>query len=140
MILVPLLADFTTLKGFLNLSHLDFDIVSDFELRISSLWSSSIKNPTLAHFRHFSHFRHSFNYNIFPDTQIMQNKPNFGISKMNVNAYVTMRYANLNAGSGQKTKPIQSQFKPNLTQYKANSNPIKANTNPIKANLSKGQK
>ncbi len=47
----------------------------------------------------------------------MQNKPNFRNNKININAFVTMRYANLNTGSGQKTKPIQTQFNPKQTQF-----------------------
>jgi hypothetical protein len=31
----------------LNFGNLDFDIVSDFELRISSLWATSIENPAI---------------------------------------------------------------------------------------------
>ncbi|MBC8472626.1 MAG: hypothetical protein H8D56_24440 [Planctomycetes bacterium] len=114
MILVPLLADFTTLKGFLNLIRLDFDIVSDFDIRMSSL---CYINSTNSYVRIYK--------------QIMQNKPNFENDKMNITLDMTSNYKVLSAGSGQKTKPIQSQFKANLSQNKPNSNPIKANTNPI---------
>jgi Zn-dependent protease with chaperone function len=84
--------------------------------------------PTLAHFRHF---RHSFNYNIFPDKQIMQNKPNFGNDKMNVNLDMTSKYKVFANRSHEKTKPIQSQFKPNKANFKANTNPKQSQTNPI---------
>ncbi|MBL7145038.1 MAG: hypothetical protein ISS76_12460 [Phycisphaerae bacterium] len=114
MILVPLLADFTTLKGFLNLIRLDFDIVSDFDIRMSSL---CYINSTNSYVRIYK--------------QIMQNKPNYKRSQMNLSSFVTSKYEIFSAGSGQKTKPIQSQFKANLSQNKPNSNPIKANTNPI---------
>ncbi len=77
----------------------------------------SINYPTLAHFRHFSHFRHSFNYNIFPDTQIMQNKPNFRNDKMNINLDITSKYEILSHWLRPKNKP--------------NSNPLKPKTNPI---------
>ena len=40
-------------------------------------------------------------------------------------------YKNLSRQRGQKTNPIQTQFKPNLTQNKPNSKPIKPKTNPI---------
>ncbi|MBC8471063.1 MAG: hypothetical protein H8D56_16450 [Planctomycetes bacterium] len=100
-----------------------------------------MRYPTLAHFRHFSHFRHSFNYNIFPDTQIMQNKPNLRNDKMSANLFTTRDYEENDHSGHQKTKPIQTQFKankaknkanlsqnkPNLSQNKPNSNPNKAN-------------
>jgi len=61
----------------------------------------------------------------------MQNKPNFRNDKMNITLDMIIIYRVLSAGSGQKTKPKQTQFKankaknkPNLSQYKANSNPI----------------
>ncbi|MBC8473020.1 MAG: hypothetical protein H8D56_26460 [Planctomycetes bacterium] len=50
---------------------------------------------------------------------------------MNITIDMTSNYKILNAGSGQKTKPIQTQFKPNLTQNKANLSQFKAKTNPI---------
>ena len=54
----------------------------------------------------------------------MQNKPNFGNDKMNINLDITTCYKILSAGSGQKTKPIQTQFKANKAKNKPNSNPI----------------
>jgi len=56
----------------------------------------------------------------------MQNKANFGNDKMSINLDMKSDYEVLSAGSGQKTKPIQTQLKPKQTQFKAN--------------LSKGQK
>ena len=59
--------------------------------------------------------RHSFNYNIFPVTLFMQNKPNF------------IRFSPQNADFTKKQtqfKPNKAKNKPNLTQYKVNSNPI----------------
>ncbi|MBC8468100.1 MAG: hypothetical protein H8D56_01400 [Planctomycetes bacterium] len=56
---------------------------------------------------------------------------------MSINTFETMRYGNLDTGSGQKTKPIQSQYKPNLTQFKPNLTQNKPNSNPIKANCFK---
>ncbi|MBW7990287.1 MAG: hypothetical protein FVQ84_09770 [Planctomycetes bacterium] len=50
---------------------------------------------------------------------------------MNVNAYFTMSYANLDAWRGQKTKPIQTQFNPKQTQFKANKAKNKPNSKPI---------
>jgi hypothetical protein len=46
----------------------------------------------------------------------MQNKPNFRKAKMNVNLYITRDYEKFIPLVGQKTNPIQSQFKPNQTQ------------------------
>ena len=90
-----------------------------------------MRYPTLAHFRHFSHFRHSFNYNIFPDTLFMQNKPNFGISKMNITLDITSNYKILPRLERPKNKansnPIQSQFNPKQTQFNPISNPNKPN-------------
>jgi hypothetical protein len=57
----------------------------------------------------------------------MQNKPNFGNSKMNINTFDAMRYGNLDTLMGVKTKPKQTQLKPIQTQFKPN----KAKTNPI---------
>ncbi|MBC8469506.1 MAG: hypothetical protein H8D56_08540 [Planctomycetes bacterium] len=60
----------------------------------------------------------------------MQNKPNFRNDKMNINSFITSKYKIFSAGSGQKTKPIQTQFNPKQTQF----NPKQTQTNPIKAN------
>ena len=101
-----------------------------------------MKHQTLAHFRHFSHFRHSTIITYFQTHSILTNKPNFRNDKMNINLDMTSNYKILSAGSGQKTKPIQTQlkpiqtqFKPNLTQNKPNSKPIKPKTNPIQTQL-----
>ena len=50
----------------------------------------------------------------------MQNKPNFRNDKMSITIDMTSNYENFPAGSGQKTKPIQTQFKPKQTQFKPN--------------------
>jgi hypothetical protein len=71
-----------------------------------------MRYPTLAHFRHF---RHSFNYNIFPDTLILQNKPNFPHFSPENDDFTEKQT---------QFKPKQSQFKPKQTQFKPNSNPI----------------
>jgi len=57
----------------------------------------------------------------------MQNKPNLRNDKMNINAFITMRYANSYTGSGQKTKPIQTQFNPKQTQLKPKQTQFKPN-------------
>ena len=85
---------------------------------------------------------------------IMQNKPNFRKSQMNVSSYITTEYEAMDTWSSGENKPNQSQNKPNTnpiplwpkwTQaqlYKrimkmnapsasVKTNPIKPNTNPI---------
>jgi hypothetical protein len=86
------------------LSHLDFDIVSDFDIRISSL---CYINSTNSYVRIYQ--------------QIMQNKPNSPNVQMNVTNLITMNYTifvslmkvknkpNSNPIKA-KTKPIQTQF------------------------------
>jgi len=123
----------------LDFNHLYFEIISDFEFM-------SINYPTLsaaadlAHFRHIRHFKHL--YPLCPSTtveialqihSILTNKPNFRNDKMNIKAFITMRYGNLDTLIGQKTKPIQTQFKP----IKAKINSIKANSNPIQTQFRK---
>jgi len=61
---------------------------------------------------------------------IMQNKANLGNDKMNTNLDMTSIYKILSTGSGQKTKPIQTQFKANLSQNKPNLTQFKANSKP----------
>ena len=124
------------------MSHLDFDIVSDFCIRISSLLALCIENQTLAHFRHFSSL-----YTNLPtlclcasaplnqpvqriitysrSTLFMQNKPNFGNDKMNITLNMTSNY-----------KILSRWLRP---KNKANSNPIKANTNPIQSQFNPKQ-
>jgi hypothetical protein len=77
----------------------------------------SIENPTLAHFRHFSHFRHSFNYNIFPDTLNYAKQTQCQVRQKQLK----LIYNNDIQAIGQlviqknkaKTNPIQTQYKPN---------------------------
>jgi hypothetical protein len=93
----------------------------------------SIENPTLAHFRHFSHFRHSVprsfptNCTILKGVRIityfqthsfLTNKANFGKAQMNINIYYIKDYQTFIPLAGQKNKP--------------NSNPIKANLQKAK--------
>ena len=66
----------------------------------------------------------------------MQNKPNFGNDKMNINIDMTSNYGILSGWRGQKTKPIQSQFKPNKAKNKPNLTQNKPKTNPIQSHLS----
>ncbi len=84
----------------MNLGYLDFEIVSDFDIRISD-------------------FNHSGCF--------MQNKPNFLNAQMNATSLYTKDYENKRLADAAKTNPIQSQYKPNTnpiqTQYKPNTNP-----------------
>ena len=82
---------------------------------------TSIENPTLAHFRHFSSL-----FTNLPSTTVesalqnhlfMQNKANFRKSQMNVNNLLTMDYVKWTLGERGKNKP--------------NTNPIQTQTNPI---------
>jgi len=74
----------------LNLGHFDFEIVSDFDIRISD-------------------FNHSGCF--------MQNKPNLPDARMNVTSFYTVDYENERLRRTGKTKPIQSQSKPIQTQF-----------------------
>jgi len=57
----------------------------------------------------------------------MQNKPNFRNDKMNITLDMTSNYKILSTGSGQKTKPIQTQFKANKAKNKPNLSQNKPN-------------
>jgi len=70
----------------LNLGHFDFEIVSDFDIRISD-------------------FNHSGCF--------MQNKPNLLDAQMNVNTVITGEYENISNCRCVKTNPIQTQYKAN---------------------------
>ena len=70
------------------------------------------------------------NYKLF-----MQNKANFRNETMNIKLDMTSSYKNLSHWRGEKTKPIQSQFKPNQSQFWVNIKGGKAKTNPIQTQL-----
>ena len=63
----------------------------------------------------------------------MQNKPNFGNSKMNINTTVTMTYVILSHWLRRKNKPNSKPIKPKTNPIKANTNPIQTQSNPISA-------
>ena len=94
-----------------------------------------MKHPTLAHFRHFSslltHFPSTTVENVRQINPFYAKQTQFQKCKKNINAFLTMRYANFNTLMGQKTKPIQTQLKPIQTQFKANKAKNKPNSNPI---------
>jgi hypothetical protein len=58
---------------------------------------------------------------------ILTNKANLRNGKMDITLDMTSNYKNLSTGSGQKTKPIQTQLKPKQTQFKANKAKNKPN-------------
>ncbi len=87
----------------MNFGNLDFDIVSDLELRISSL---CYINSTNSYVRIYK--------------QIMQNKPKVKSAKNNVSTFVTSKYVQVRHLVIQTNKPKQTQFKPKQTQFKPN--------------------
>ncbi len=83
----------------------------------------SIENPTLAHFRHFSHsVPRSFPTDCtilkkgvriityFQTHSFLTNKANFGKAQMNVNVYYIKDYQISSRWPDIKTNPIQTQF------------------------------
>ncbi|MBC8472220.1 MAG: hypothetical protein H8D56_22390 [Planctomycetes bacterium] len=109
------------------MSHLDFDIPNmEFTLDVSShaFLSGDIRISSLSYINSTNSYVRI--YKLF-----MQNKANFRNDKMNTTLNMTSIYKIFSAGSGQKTKPIQSQFKPNQSQNKANLSQFQSQTNPI---------
>jgi len=114
----------------LNLSHLDFDIPNmEYTLDVSSyaFLSGDIRISSLCYIN-------STNSYVRIYKQIMQNKPNFENDKMNITIDTIGIYNILSRWRGQKTKPIQSQFKPNITQNKPNLSQFQCQTKPNKPN------
>ena len=89
----------------MNLGHLDFDIVSNFVLRISYFASLGI----------FTLVERALQIRPF-----MQNKPNLPKAQMNLSTVLTKNYEQITMNNELKNKP--------------NTKPIKANTKPIIAN------
>ena len=115
----------------LNLGYLDFDIVSDLDIRISD-FASPRPSTTVENSLQISSF--------------LTNKANFPDAQMNVNKVLTKDYennSNWTLGENKpNTNPIQSQYKANSkpiqSQYKPNTNPTcrgvasgEAGSNPI---------
>ena len=87
----------------MNLGNLDFDIVSDFGIRISSLgWICSTFVENIRQIQPFYAKQTQFYAFFTPKRRLCQ-----------------------------KTKPIQTQFKANLTQNKPNLSQYKPKTKPI---------
>jgi hypothetical protein len=96
-----------------------------------------IKNPTLAHFRHFSSLFTNLplhlSRNLYKSILFMQNKPNVKDAQINVNSYMKSKYEKLDTWLSGKNKPNSN---PIQTQFKPNSNPIKPNLKRAKMNVS----
>jgi hypothetical protein len=108
----------------LNLGHLDFDIVSDFVLRIS--YFDRLQNLYIC--------RDTFT-DVVSALQIhtfLTNKANFLDDQMNVSSAITMNYEQRTMNYEVKNKP---KTKPIRTQYKPNTNPIQTQTNPTCSEL-----
>ena len=100
---------------------------------------TTIEYPTLVHFRHFSSLltneypvsRIQHRVSIAQKHLIMQNKPNFPNTQINVTSVNTMNYElrtmNYFMQNKPNSNPIQTQFKANQTQTK----PIQSQSNPI---------
>jgi len=116
--------------------------VSSIQYRVSSIEYrvSSIENPVSSIQYRVSSIEYpvssiQYRVSIAQKELIMQNKPNFPNTQMNISTAITMDYVNIRLRSRFKNKAKQ-------TQFKANSNPIKAiftpdtpKTNPIKPNF-----
>ena len=90
----------------MNFGNLDFDIPNmEFTLDVSShaFLSGDIRISSLGYIN-------STNSYVRIYKPFMQNKPNLRNDKMNITIDMTSKYENLSAGSGQKTKPIQTQL------------------------------
>ena len=86
----------------MNLGNLDFDIVSDLELRISDFASLGI----------FTLVESALQIKLF-----LQNEPKFRKSQMNISYYITMSYQQMDTWSIRKNEP--------------KTNPNEPKTNPI---------
>jgi hypothetical protein len=84
------------------LGHLDFDIVSDFDIRISD-------------------FNHSGCF--------MQNKPNLLHTQMNVRSLITVDYENIANWKLGENKPNSKPIKANQTQFPKGQNGCKLSKN-----------
>ncbi len=71
--------------------------------------ASSIENPTLAHFRHFSSL-YTNEYRVSRYESFLQNKPNLLNAQMNVNTVLTKDYENVHLHKGWKNKAKQTQL------------------------------
>ncbi len=99
------------------------------KLSLHAIRYTSIENPTLAHFRHFSSLftlsplyicrESSTNHLLF-----MQNKPNFKDTQMNVSLDITKDYENLSDWTLGQNKPNSNPIKPNSQKAQMNVNSL----------------
>jgi hypothetical protein len=66
----------------------------------------------------------------------MQNKPNCGNSKMNINIAISMYYVIFSYWLRRKNKPNSNPIKPITNPIKAKTKPIQTQTNPIAKSMS----
>ncbi len=88
---------------------------------------TSIDNPTLAHFRHFSSLftlSHLYICRESSTNQLlfMQNKPNVKDAQINVNSYMKSKYEKLDTWLSGKNKANSNPIKPNLKRAQMNVN------------------
>jgi len=115
----------------LNLGHLDFDIVSDFDIRISdfklpdnSLPNMMIQSKTNNHLsiinNHLAFCPLHLSRTLYKSALFMQNKPNFQDVQMNVSSILTKDYERNDIFAVPENKANTNPIKANQTQYKAN--------------------
>jgi len=103
----------------------------------------SIENPALVHFRHFSSLLTIFSIYICRDTStnvmsalqinlFLQNEPNFRKSQVNVTAFITREYVQMDTWSIRKNEPKTNPNEPNTNPILANKTTIRTQTNPIR--------
>jgi len=97
----------------LDLGHLDFDIVSDLELRISDFASlgisTTVKSPL------------QISYFLCKTNPILSA---VGGLQMNVTTFITMNYEQRTMNDANKNKPNSKPIKPNLRKAKMNVNSL----------------
>jgi hypothetical protein len=83
---------------------------------------SSIDNPTLAQFRHFSSLFTNLPLHLsrilYKSTLFMQNKPNVKNAQINVSSFITIKYVKVDNWCNRKNKPNSNPIKPNLPKCK----------------------
>ena len=90
----------------MNLGHLDFDIVSDFDIRISYFAGLGISTLVVS----------ALQIKLF-----MQNKAKFRKSQMNVSPFITMNYEQLTMNYEIKNEPKTNPNEPNLQKSQMNA-------------------
>ena len=106
----------------MNLGHLDFDIVSNFALRISDLWFREWQPLSVNFPRPSTSVESPLQIHLF-----LQNKPNFQNAQINVTSINTMNYElrtmNYFTQNKPNSNPIKPNFKANQTQFQTTPAP-----------------